>query len=201
MMANSSAHIDLDITLPVMGTWARDRDLIINRVAKALRAAPGGYLPADLVREPDNEHDPNAIIVNLVTAVDDMPVGYVPREAASRMAPVLDAGEHFPAAIYNVGPDDREYLRVWLGIVYPKSGSELVDMRLLSGYHLAQAAALYLCVHHDTISEYAELLLPPLAKGGKRTPEQLRSLWHGILPLSRHDLSDPAAVEQDDDLF
>jgi HIRAN domain len=58
--------------------------------AEALRSdavAPGRSL--ELRRDPDNEHDPNAIAVH---AAGGEQVGWVPRELAAELAPQLDAG-------------------------------------------------------------------------------------------------------------
>lgn len=51
-------------------------------------------LAASLTREPENDADPNAIAVYLI----DKPwrnfhIGYVPREVAKEIAPLLDSGE------------------------------------------------------------------------------------------------------------
>jgi HIRAN domain len=63
--------------------------------AEALEAAdiePGSAL--ELRRDPDNEHDPNAI---QVLAAEQ--VGWVPRELAEELAPRLDAGEPWSAVV------------------------------------------------------------------------------------------------------
>jgi HIRAN domain len=57
-------------------------------------AAPGSAL--ELRRDPDNEHDPNAIAVH-VRAGDQ--VGWVPREIAESLAPELDAGKPWSALV------------------------------------------------------------------------------------------------------
>jgi hypothetical protein len=46
-----------------------------------------------LVREPDNTHDPNAIRVELVGLF----LGYIPRELAKKLAPMMDEGRTFLA--------------------------------------------------------------------------------------------------------
>lgn len=50
----------------------------------------------DLEREPDNRHDPNAI---LILSENGDELGYVPREHAKVMAPLLDAGADYEATI------------------------------------------------------------------------------------------------------
>jgi hypothetical protein len=47
-----------------------------------------------LVREPDNPHDPNAIRVALAGIVF---LGYVPRDVAKDVAPLMDQGRNFMA--------------------------------------------------------------------------------------------------------
>jgi hypothetical protein len=57
-------------------------------------AAPGR--PLTLRRDPDNEHDPNAIAVD---ASDALQVGWVPREIAAELAPELDGGAEWSAIV------------------------------------------------------------------------------------------------------
>ncbi len=52
-----------------------------------------------LDREPDNPHDPNAIRVSLL-GIHDM--GYLPRDAAQKIAPLIDAGRKFLAEFVRV---------------------------------------------------------------------------------------------------
>jgi len=47
-----------------------------------------------LMREPDNEHDPNAVRVALAGSIY---MGYVPRHIAKDLAPKIDAGGNFIA--------------------------------------------------------------------------------------------------------
>lgn len=47
------------------------------------------FLEASLIREPDNEHDPNAIAVLCGGSL----IGRLPRSLAEKLAPKLDAGE------------------------------------------------------------------------------------------------------------
>jgi hypothetical protein len=56
-------------------------------------AAPGR--PLELRRDPDNEHDPNAIAV----LAGGAQVGWVPRELAAELAPELDAGRPWSGAV------------------------------------------------------------------------------------------------------
>ncbi|MRX42343.1 HIRAN domain-containing protein [Agromyces kandeliae] len=55
--------------------------------AKVASLSPG--TPVQLVREPNNPHDANAIAV----VADGLPVGHVNKQMAARMAHLLDAGD------------------------------------------------------------------------------------------------------------
>jgi hypothetical protein len=55
--------------------------------------APGR--PLELRRDPDNPHDPNAIVVHAGGAQ----AGWVPRELAAELAPELDAGRPWSAVV------------------------------------------------------------------------------------------------------
>jgi HIRAN domain len=57
-------------------------------------AKPGDAL--DLRRDPDNEHDPNAIAVH---ARGGEQLGWVPREIAAEIAPDIDAGKPWSALV------------------------------------------------------------------------------------------------------
>jgi hypothetical protein len=56
--------------------------------------APGSRL--ELRRQPDNEHDPNAIAVHEAGGAQ---VGWVPREVAAELAPELDEGRPWSALV------------------------------------------------------------------------------------------------------
>ena len=60
----------------------------------AADAAPGRPLALD--RDPDNEHDPNAI---RVLAASGEQVGWVPRELAAELAADLDVGREWSAVV------------------------------------------------------------------------------------------------------
>jgi hypothetical protein len=62
-------------------------------IASSDAVAPGRRL--ELRRDPENEHDPNAIAV---LAGGDQ-VGWVPRELAAELAPELDAGRPWTAIV------------------------------------------------------------------------------------------------------
>jgi hypothetical protein len=66
-----------------------------------------GYCTYALIREPDNEHDPNAIQVSLF---GEFFMGYVPKNIACDLAPLMDAGRKFGAEFVQVNewaPYDR----------------------------------------------------------------------------------------------
>ncbi|MBF83445.1 MAG: hypothetical protein CL489_03110 [Acidobacteria bacterium] len=65
-----------------------------------------GQVTATLVREPDNEHDPNAIQV----FVAGEHIGYIPAQQAAWVANSMDAGEKWGALVDRlvVSPDNPE---------------------------------------------------------------------------------------------
>jgi hypothetical protein len=64
-----------------------------DAIASSDAVAPGSRL--ELRRDPDNEHDPNAIAV---LAAGEQ-VGWVPRELAAELAPELDEGRPWSALV------------------------------------------------------------------------------------------------------
>lgn len=59
---------------------------------------PGRYPNCTLIREPDNEHDPNAVAVKVGRTI----VGHVPRDLAVRVAEVMDSGTEVTARVLSV---------------------------------------------------------------------------------------------------
>lgn len=60
-------------------------------------------LAAILVREPDNQHDPNAVAVHVPALGDEWGhIGYIMREVAVRLAPELDEGVEWAAEVVEV---------------------------------------------------------------------------------------------------
>ena len=53
--------------------------------------------PLTLLREPDNKFDENAIKV--LDSLDDLMLGYVPKEIAKSLAPKIDSGEIYVASL------------------------------------------------------------------------------------------------------
>ena len=64
--------------------------------------------PLDLVREPDNRHDPNAVAVYF----RENKLGYVPRGENGAVAQMLDRGEEFAATISRLTLDEDPWQRV-----------------------------------------------------------------------------------------
>ena len=62
----------------------------------------GEPLPAVLIRNPDNEYDPNAVQVHVPSLGDDGFIGHLTRPIVTRMAPEMDAGVVWSAEVVNV---------------------------------------------------------------------------------------------------
>lgn len=94
--------------------------------AEALQAdgaSPGSVL--ELRRDPDNEHDPNAIAVHVVGGDQ---VGWVPREIAEELAPLLDAGEPWSAIVLREQrPSPRDPRS---GVTMLLAPAEVIELRL-----------------------------------------------------------------------
>jgi len=54
---------------------------------------------ASLVREADNEFDPNAIAVFVRTVTGNRQLGYIPKDVAAKLAPLMDEGADLRAVI------------------------------------------------------------------------------------------------------
>ena len=70
----------------VAGTSHRNRDGTSRQAAIRKHCFAGA--PLDLIREPDNKHDRNAIAI----FYDDKQIGYLSADIANKYAPKLDAG-------------------------------------------------------------------------------------------------------------
>lgn len=66
-----------------------------NRQDELLECEPGETI--GLVREPQNPHDPNAV---LVLSARDVGIGYLAREDSALIAPAIDAGRPFTAKLH-----------------------------------------------------------------------------------------------------
>jgi hypothetical protein len=101
-----------------------------DEVLQSTGADPGA--PLELRREPDNEHDENAIAVEVErsgAAGGGGRLGFVPRELAAELAPRIDAGEPWSAVVlreHRASPrDPRTSVTILLA---PAAGIEL-DVR------------------------------------------------------------------------
>ncbi len=90
----------------IAGTFHRDMQLVAELVES------GDVL--FLVREPDNQHDPRAI---LVTAEDGYVLGYVPRVDNAPLAAMMDAGECLYAILLS---DSLDNVKPTIGIFLQK---------------------------------------------------------------------------------
>ena len=66
-----------------------------------------------LVREPDNDHDPDAVAIYY----GDSQLGYVPRVDNTAIAQMLDRGEKLEASITKLNATDDPWDRVWFSVV------------------------------------------------------------------------------------
>jgi hypothetical protein len=87
----------------------------ITRVTDSTeRTGSGWNFTATLIREPKNEHDPNAIAV----WIDDQQIGHVNREDAAALAPLIDrieaAGRQATCTCHVWGHDKVFGAELWL---------------------------------------------------------------------------------------
>jgi len=82
------------------GNWGKERNLFIPVVGVQYHVSPTTVksiaeavaLKVDLVREPENQFDPNAIKVILAEHTPGLHIGYLSREIAAMLAPQIDEG-------------------------------------------------------------------------------------------------------------
>ena len=85
----------------------------------------------ELEREPDNRHDPNAILI-LSESGDEL--GYVPREHARVMAPLLDAGADYEASVKKLWErNDGGIVPIVVSVLRNADGDVPPASRLASG--------------------------------------------------------------------
>jgi hypothetical protein len=82
------------------------------RVARRLDLAPGEGARLSLVRKPWNRHDPNAVEIR--SADGKLMLGFIKRQKAASIAPVLDDGGRIEAFLLDVAPHAYEPLTVVL---------------------------------------------------------------------------------------
>ena len=82
-----------------------------QKLLERLSAYPPEDVTLTLRREPDNLHDPNAIlIVARVRGKGSAAVGYVPRGLARCLAPILDAGRAVQVLFQGIVGGNEEWL-------------------------------------------------------------------------------------------
>ena len=96
-----------------------------------LRCEPGD--PIVLERQPDNEHDPNAILV--VWQGHDL--GYLAREDAAAVASALDEGRAYQANIHKLTGGSADYPSYGLKVAVAWDGAPLPEARSLTTAQLA----------------------------------------------------------------
>ena len=72
-----------------------------------------------LLREPENEYDPNAILIQLSVrkGTHFLDLGYVPKEQAAIWAPMMDAGVKLKATFRTkVITDNGKYIAIYLNM-------------------------------------------------------------------------------------
>ena len=70
------------------------------------RMAPQAGMRVVLAREPEDEHNRNAVVVE---SLGEQRLGYLPAEVADWIAPLLDSGRvAFDGRIYAIGPVNRD---------------------------------------------------------------------------------------------
>lgn len=102
----------------VAGVTYDGRQRILVNLLK--RQEEYGPLPVELVREPSNPYDPNAVMVFL----DSVQVGYIPAGIASDMAPLMDDGYGYRVKAGRVFKDG---LRYSVGL----KGIEIIDKEVV----------------------------------------------------------------------
>lgn len=104
-------------TANVAGAAAHHGDVLASDAA-----APGS--PLALCRDAANPHDANAIVVETPAGV----LGFVPRELAAELAPLLDAGEPFAAVVLRERRDSPRDPRT--GVTMLLGPGERIELRV-----------------------------------------------------------------------
>jgi len=111
------------LTISVVGM--QHRMLPETRRIVAARVKEIGPVEVELIREPENPHDPNAIKVIIDAGpYKNMHIGYVPRRVAEILAPKIDKQEveWGMCLLMEVMPEDGEgeiLLRLKTGVNFP----------------------------------------------------------------------------------
>lgn len=84
--------------IPVVGvSFVEGYPANIHKIAELFRQRKGDVF-VQLVRNPENQYDKNAIEVRL----DNRMIGHIPKEIAARIAPAMDRGVQYLASIYQI---------------------------------------------------------------------------------------------------
>lgn len=87
------------------------------------------YFPVELVRDPENSHDPDAIkvLVPALATYFDPWVGFVPAEDAAKWAPKMDAGATYRAYVsgVKVSSENPDKPGLEIIVVNPRVASEV----------------------------------------------------------------------------
>lgn len=81
--------------ITLAGVTAENRQDVIKELV-----IESGITDFMLIREPDNPYDQNAVRVDVWGF--DMPVGYIPRNVARKLAPLMDAGEIYDGKLVRI---------------------------------------------------------------------------------------------------
>lgn len=81
--------------------FGSNRELLFDTAGMAYRLtadrreelAEEAPLKVQFAREPQNTQDENAVAIHLADYKPGMHIGYVPKDVAARLAPLIDAGE------------------------------------------------------------------------------------------------------------
>ncbi|MBI9110293.1 HIRAN domain-containing protein [Maridesulfovibrio ferrireducens] len=89
----------------VAGVSFGKRQSYLKSIGKKLYREEAKYTEIDLIRDPDNKHDPNAIEV--VTEKGQV-LGYINSQTAKELAIIMDAGANVQASIIDIlGYEDK----------------------------------------------------------------------------------------------
>ena len=93
-------RVKVSIKIRAVGTTSEN----IQERLKFMKQFPVETMQAELVRDPENQFDKNAIqiVVHLRSINRKTVIGYVPRELASSLAAVLDAGLQIRAELLQI---------------------------------------------------------------------------------------------------
>lgn len=156
-------------------TFSDDYPKNLYRIKDRLENTPGGLIPAQLVREPDNEYDSNAVAVH----IDGETIGHLPAPVAAKIAPHLDDNEPWHATVTDIliTPGEEHQPGMNLSVRRTEVRSELYDTPIKEPADVVRLSALELGISRETIKAEANEILGVLQKGEKRSYEDSQRLW------------------------